>query len=108
MFRLYNWDAKKGGAGIDDLPAILNNAVETTLKNMNGLAAYTADKAHRCQASQGLYLEILSYLIILRKVTRRASGKNRTKCSPTHFLSKLMHNFYCGKSSTNVLSTFVI
>jgi hypothetical protein len=45
--RLFNWDAKKGGAGIEDLPAILSNAVETTLKNMNGLAAYTADKAHR-------------------------------------------------------------
>ena len=45
---MYNWDAKKGGAGIEDLPSILNTAVEATLKNMNGLAAYTADKAHRC------------------------------------------------------------
>jgi hypothetical protein len=44
---LFNWDAKKGGAGIEDLPSILNNAVEATLKNMNGLASYTADKAHR-------------------------------------------------------------
>ena len=49
---------KKGGAGIDDLPTILNNAVETTSKNMNGLAAFTADKAHR------YYSKIMKTLIL--------------------------------------------
>lgn len=46
-YRLFNWDCKKGGSGIEDLPTVLNTAVDATLKNMEALGAYTADKAHR-------------------------------------------------------------
>jgi hypothetical protein len=34
--------------------------------------------------------------------------KNRPKCSPTNFLTKLMHYLYHGKSSPKLWATFVI
>jgi hypothetical protein len=34
--------------------------------------------------------------------------KNRPKCIPTPFWSKLMHNLYCGKSSPTIWATSVI
>ena len=37
-------DAKKGGAGIEDLPAIMSNSIDTTLKHLSNLSIVTADK----------------------------------------------------------------
>ena len=56
--RIFNWDSKrtacggnlkvmKAGAGIEDLPTILSNAVEASLKNIDSLIQATADKIHR-------------------------------------------------------------
>ena len=54
--RIFNWDSKracgnerstKSGAGIEDLPTILNNAAEASLKNIDSLVQATADKIHR-------------------------------------------------------------
>ena len=35
--RIYNWDCGKGGS-VDDLPSILNSAVEATTLNLNNLS----------------------------------------------------------------------
>jgi hypothetical protein len=35
-------------------------------------------------------------LIKRNRVTRWVSWKTRPKCSPSHFLSKLIHNFFGG------------
>ena len=40
-------DAKKGGAGVDDLPAIMSASIDTTLKHLSNLSIVTADKAHQ-------------------------------------------------------------
>ena len=54
--RIFNWDSKRtggneratrAGAGIEDLPTILNNAAEASLKNIDSLVQATADKIHR-------------------------------------------------------------
>ena len=55
--RIFNWDSKRtggserasraGGAGIEDLPTILNNAAEASFKNIDSLVQATADKIHR-------------------------------------------------------------
>jgi hypothetical protein len=34
--------------------------------------------------------------------------KNRPKCSPTHFLSQLIHNLHLGKSSPEIWATSVV
>ena len=54
--RIFNWDSKrtggneraaKAGAGIEDLPTILNNAAEASLKNIDSLAQATVEKIQR-------------------------------------------------------------
>ena len=40
-------DAKKGGAGVEDLPAIMSASIDTTLKHLSNLSIVTADKAHQ-------------------------------------------------------------
>ena len=54
--RIFNWDSKRtggneraarAGAGIEDLPTILNNAAEASLKNIDSLAQATVEKIHR-------------------------------------------------------------
>lgn len=53
-------DAKKGGAGIEDLPAIMSNSIETSLKNVSNMSAVTAEKAHQLTSltEKLLYTEI--------------------------------------------------
>ena len=48
------------GAGIEDLPTILSNAVEASLKNIDSLAQATADKIHRLTSlmEKLLYTEV--------------------------------------------------
>ena len=54
--RIFNWDSKRTGgnekamslgAGIEDLPTILNNAAEASFKNIDSLVQAAADKIHR-------------------------------------------------------------
>ena len=42
--RIFNWDSKKGGAGIEDLPAVLSSAVDATLANMEAMRTFTGEK----------------------------------------------------------------
>ena len=53
-------DAKRGGAGIEDLPAIMSASVENTMKHLSNLSAVTADKAHQLTAltEKILYTEL--------------------------------------------------
>ena len=48
------------GAGIEDLPTILSNAVEASLKNIDSLVQATADKIHRLTSlmEKLLYTEV--------------------------------------------------
>lgn len=48
--RIFNWDCKRGGAGIDDLPAILSNAMETTMANFEAMRSYTDEKVGKLTA----------------------------------------------------------
>ena len=45
--RIFNWDCKKGGAGIEDLPSILSNAVEATMNNLEAMRIYAAHKINK-------------------------------------------------------------
>jgi hypothetical protein len=45
---------------------------------------------------------------VRQRVTRWLLCKNHPTCSPTHFLSKSMDNFYRGKSSPNICALSVI
>jgi hypothetical protein len=58
--RIFNWDAKRGGAGIEDLPSIMSNSIETTLKHLANLSIVTAEKAHQLTAltEKLLYTEL--------------------------------------------------
>ena len=44
ILNFFPQDAKKGGAGIEDLPAIMSNSIDTTLKHLSNLSIVTADK----------------------------------------------------------------
>ena len=80
--RIFNWDSKrtacgtekstKAGAGIEDLPTILSNAAEASLKNIGSLVDATADKIHRLTSlmEKLLYTEAGSkvYIQKLRKL----------------------------------------
>ena len=48
--RIFNWDAKRGGAGIEDLPGIMASSIETSLKHLSNLSIVTAEKAHQLTA----------------------------------------------------------
>ena len=43
-------DAKRGGAGIEDLPGLMSASIESTLKHLENLSAVTAEKAHQLTA----------------------------------------------------------
>ena len=51
-------DAKKGGAGIEDLPAIMSNSIDTTLKHLSNLSIVTADKG---ESSQGSFINHVAF-----------------------------------------------
>ena len=74
--RIFNWDSKrtgtnekvaKVGAGIEDLPTILNNAAEASFKNIDSLGQATADKIDRLTAlmEKLLYTEMGSKVFLI-------------------------------------------
>ena len=73
-FRLFNKDCGKGGEGIDDLPAILNEAIPATMKNMdasaedvsNVAATYTAiiERIHTGALKEGPPLQLIKDSLI--------------------------------------------
>lgn len=72
--RLFNKDCGKGGEGIDDLPAILNEAIPATMKNMdasaedvsNVAATYTAiiERIHTGALKEGPPLQLIKDSLI--------------------------------------------
>ena len=46
--RVFNWDCKRGGAGIEDIPALISSAMEATLSNLEATRIYAEEKAKRC------------------------------------------------------------
>ena len=47
MYRVFNWDGRKGGAGMEDLPSLISSAIEATLNNTEAMRVYAAEKADK-------------------------------------------------------------
>ena len=47
MRRVFNWDGRKGGAGMEDLPSLISSAIEATLNNTEAMRVYAAEKADK-------------------------------------------------------------
>ncbi len=45
--RIFNWDAKKGGAGIEDLPRLINGALEAALAKMEETRLTISEKVNK-------------------------------------------------------------
>jgi hypothetical protein len=45
--RVFNWDGRKGGAGMEDLPSLISSAIESTLNNAGAMRIYAAEKANK-------------------------------------------------------------
>ena len=46
-YRVFNWDGRKGGAGMEDLPSLISSAIEATLNNTEAMRVYAAEKADK-------------------------------------------------------------
>ena len=46
-YRVFNWDGRKGGAGMEDLPSLISSAIEATLNNTEAMRIYAAEKADK-------------------------------------------------------------
>ncbi|KAK2178046.1 hypothetical protein NP493_564g01015 [Ridgeia piscesae] len=75
--RLYNKECGKGGEGIDDLPAILNEAVPATTRNMDIKLQQTLDAAYKytalIQKMISVQMETKSRLSMSRPTRRNLS-----------------------------------
>ncbi len=84
--RVYNWDARKGGAGMKNLPEILSAACDAALANLDAAEAYTAEKAHQ-------YTAVTEHLLYTEAGSQAVSSRERETFKAALILIRQFQNF---------------